>query len=439
MSKSNESFATLYRPTSFSDVVGQKNIIRLQRELIKSGNNPTQMLFSGPSGTGKTTLARINAAAQMCETPLTERNDADPCGTCEACLDILSVDRTHPDVTEIDGASNGNVEQIRNLAQHAQLVPQRSDTRIFIIDEAHQITGPGGSALLKMLEEPPAHVRFFLATTDPDKMLVANRGRVLEWVLTIPTEHEMVENLQRVAGMRGWNISDDLAAAIVEATDPQYGVRGTLNTLQKVSTVIDSGAEPQEVFNLLGVASPVLVNKLKEGYRAGDKNSILQYIRSAEESNTLQSVYRMLLRSLEADKIDAAQAGSDELLQEIITDEETIITDHVNKIPLDVSLLKLALLRHKGQAHHNPAPKPVEEPALKAPETPEVTAVDKLLGAAPDTLKTLLTTLASPRNGDPGVVEIHATQEILNQLQYNPNLGVSAQKAGVTLKPVPTD
>src|SRR5699024_9405998 len=115
------------------------------------------------------------------------------------CVDVLAPGRSHPDVMEIDAASNGRVDEIRELASVVQLAPARSDFRIVIIDEVHGLTGAGGNAFLKLLEEPPEHVIFLLATTDPGKMLTTNRSRVTELPLARPSREALGRNLQRVA------------------------------------------------------------------------------------------------------------------------------------------------------------------------------------------------------------------------------------------------
>ena len=147
------------------------------------------------SGLGKTTLARCVAAALLCLDP----KDGDACRVCESCLDISDPSRTHPDVIEFDAASNGQKDQIRELAARAQVAPVRSQHRVYIIDEAHGLSRDGGQAFLKLLEEPPPHVIFMLATTDPEKMLRTNRSRCVEFSLSRPTDRELAEHLVRVA------------------------------------------------------------------------------------------------------------------------------------------------------------------------------------------------------------------------------------------------
>lgn len=292
VSSSASSLAVRYRPHRFTDVVGQATVISVLRSAITSGRLPAQILFSGESGLGKTTLARIVAAALLCETPLSNRENAEVCGVCESCVDLSTPGRSHPDVIEFDAASNGGKDEIRAIAERALLSPMRASRKVYIIDEAHGLSGPGGQAFLKLLEEPPAHVTFMLATTDPQKMLKTNRGRCTEFELLPPSIDEMVKNIQRVCLGEGWDMDDVSARAVVEVSDPALGVRATLMSLEKLSPSLEDGValDPVLIALLLGASSPAILNELTSAIEAYDLPRALTALGRARSASTDSSI-----------------------------------------------------------------------------------------------------------------------------------------------------
>jgi DNA polymerase-3 subunit gamma/tau len=265
--------ATKHRPRRLADLVGQRHVTAVLQKALQSHRVPHQLLFSGGSGLGKTTVARVVAAALLCEQPV----EGDACGTCESCLDIFEPNRSHPDVVEFDAASNGQKEQIRELAARALTSPVRGEYRVYIIDEAHGLSQGGGQAFLKLLEEPPAHVVFMLATTDPEKMLKTNRGRCVEFELARPSDEELAEHLRSVATRETWELTSEAALAIVRATDSALGVRGLLMTLEKLQEALAWGEplELDDVTSLLGLPPASLIERLWAAVLQADKNTAL--------------------------------------------------------------------------------------------------------------------------------------------------------------------
>jgi DNA polymerase III subunit gamma/tau len=259
------SFAAAFRPRFFADVVGQRHVVLPLRRAVELGTVPKQLLFIGSSGLGKTTLARVTAAALLCDANVA----GEPCGVCESCVDLFTPGGAHPDVDEFDAASNGLKDDIRELAQRAQLAPLRGSHRVFIIDEAHGLSNAGGQAFLKLLEEPPPHVVFMLATTDPQKMLATNRSRCIEFELLAPSVDDMARNLVRVAAAAGFSLDAAVASEVVDASDPALGVRGTVMLLEKLLVASPQMLDLDAAAELLGRPPRADVDALVAAFDVG--------------------------------------------------------------------------------------------------------------------------------------------------------------------------
>lgn len=341
--------ALRYRPRTFRTLTGQHHVSAVLRSAVRSASVPQQLLFSGGSGLGKTTVARICAAAILCDTPLEERTDGDACGHCETCDAITLPGRVHPDVVEFDAASHGGKDEIREIAQRALLSPMRARYKIYIIDEAHGLSGPGGQAFLKLLEEPPPHVIFMLATTDPQKMLSTNRGRCTEFELLRPTEKEIVANLQRVASGEGWDLSDRAAHAVVSATSPALGVRGTLMTLEKLAGPLSRGEDPDDgtLTELLGVAPAAQVGALASAIVSGERAAALDAL-SSLRGRVSDQMLRTALLEWARSSLTAALSGKPGPYGESSTPElalqryETLVGTPPGEAWTEVAVVKLA-------------------------------------------------------------------------------------------------
>jgi DNA polymerase-3 subunit gamma/tau len=302
---------------------------------------PQQLLFSGGSGLGKTTVARIVAAAMLCETPMVDRDRGDACGSCDSCHAVTS--STHPDLIEFDAASHGGKDEIREIAARCQVLPLRAAVKIYIIDEAHGLSNPGGQAFLKLLEEPPAHVRFMLCTTDPQRMLKTNRGRCVEFELLPPTRKELLTNLQRITTAEGWSTPSGVFDAVLDASDPDLGVRGTVTTLAKLATVLADGSRVSSelVATLLGSPSPVVLKRLLTAIREGDRQRALQALSSARAS-TPDALLRSALVSWASNEVTQALSGSEEDLAVALARLEAILDAPTDPVWLDIVVARLA-------------------------------------------------------------------------------------------------
>lgn len=306
--------ALRYRPRTFAELTGQRHVAAVLGRAVLAGSVSPQLLFSGGSGLGKTTVARICAAALLCETPLSQRPAGDACGVCETCLDVTTPGRSHPDVIELDAASHGRVDEIRAIAESAQFVPVRASRKIYIVDEAHGLSGPGGQAFLKLLEEPPPHVVFMLATTDPEKMLATNRGRCTQFELLRPSDEELVANLMRVTSGEGWELSDEAARAVVAVTDPVLGVRGTLMTLEKLAPALRRGeaVDDEVLAALLGVAPSTLTSALTSAIEAGERPALTLALEELRSQVSEEAIRTALLAWARARFRAAAASGAAE-------------------------------------------------------------------------------------------------------------------------------
>lgn len=188
--------ARKWRPREFDDVTSQEFITKTLRNAIKNNRISHAYLFSGPRGVGKTTVARLLAKSLNC---LNRKPNGEPCNECDSCREIINDNRNHPDVFEIDGASNRNIEDVRELKEKVKYGPVRSRYKIFIIDEVHMLTGASFNALLKTLEEPPPYVVFIFATTSPEKVPLTILGRCQKFDFKRLTIEEISSRLKYIA------------------------------------------------------------------------------------------------------------------------------------------------------------------------------------------------------------------------------------------------
>lgn len=212
-----------YRPTTFSDVVGQNHITATLKNELDCGKIVHAYLFTGTRGTGKTTCAKILAKAVNCLNPI----NGDPCGECEICRSI-ALDEIS-DIVEMDAASNNGVDDIRELREQVNFTPAACKYRVYIIDEVHMLSGAAFNALLKTLEEPPEHVVFILATTEVHKLPATILSRCQRFDFRRIDPGEIVARLKYVAGKEGLNLTDDAATLIASAADG--GMRDALSIL----------------------------------------------------------------------------------------------------------------------------------------------------------------------------------------------------------------
>ena len=233
-----------YRPRTFGEVVGQEHITTILKNQVATGRLAHAYLFCGTRGTGKTSTAKILARASCCLRP----DGGEPCGACDACLH--SVDENNTDIIEIDAASNNRVDDVRALLEQAQYAPMQLRMRVFIIDEAHMLSGSAFNALLKTLEEPPPHILFILATTEPQKLPATIISRCQRFDFHRHTVENIVAYLRTVLEKAGAEIDDEGLNVIARAADG--GMRDALSLADQCLSFCGDRVSKQDVYDVLG-------------------------------------------------------------------------------------------------------------------------------------------------------------------------------------------
>ena len=233
-----------YRPQDFDEVVGQEAVVRTLRNAIESGQVRQAYLFAGPRGTGKTSLARILAKGLNCAQGPTPSPDK----TCHACVAIAN--GTSLDVVEMDAASQRGIDDIREIRERVVLQPVEGRYKVYILDEAHQLTDAAFNALLKLIEEPPPHLVFVFCTTELGKMLATVRSRCQTFVLSRPRLPDLVRVLRRVADGEGIQAPDAALSLVARGARGSY--RDAVSTLDQLSAATEGNVSVQAVLQLLG-------------------------------------------------------------------------------------------------------------------------------------------------------------------------------------------
>jgi DNA polymerase III subunit gamma/tau len=308
-----------YRPSQFSDVIGQEHVTVPLSNALESGRTHHAYLFSGPRGCGKTSSARIMARSLNCEKGPTPN----PCGECQSCKDLVANGPGSLDVIELDAATHGLVDDARDLRDKAFFAPVQSKYKIYIIDEAHQL-GPGAAnALLKVVEEPPPHVIFIFATTEPEKLISTIRSRTHHYPFRLVPPGILGEHLEKICSQEGVKVAKGVIPLVVRASGGS--VRDALSILgQLLAGAGPDGVSYEIAIQLLGFTDGALLDDAVEALAARDGATLFKtvdrVIESGHDPRRFASDFLERLRDLMiVDALAATSANS--ILRDIPEDQ----------------------------------------------------------------------------------------------------------------------
>ena len=301
--------ARKWRPRTFAELVGQSHVVRPLVNALDHNRLHHAFLFTGTRGVGKTTLARILAKSLNCETGITST----PCGTCSACVEVD--EGRFIDLIEVDAASRTKVEDTRELLDNVQYVPSRGRYKVYLIDEVHMLSGHSFNALLKTLEEPPPHVKFLLATTDPQRLPVTVLSRCLQFSLKRLSVNEISAQLEKILAAE--NIEHDAASIRLLARGADGSMRDGLSLLDQAIAFGGGRVAEADVRSMLGTIDQDAVERLLRGLAANDASALLAVVAEVVDHGTdcatlvdelLLALHHIALIQTEAALVDDAVA-----------------------------------------------------------------------------------------------------------------------------------
>ncbi|MBM3222065.1 MAG: DNA polymerase III subunit gamma/tau, partial [Candidatus Rokubacteria bacterium] len=361
--------ARKWRPQTFEAVVGQDAITRTLRNALTSGRVAHAYLFAGPRGIGKTTTARLVARALLC----VERKGPEPCGTCVVCADPQPVD-----LIEIDAASNRRIEDIRTLRENVKYAPSRGQYKVYIVDEVHQLTNDSFDALLKTLEEPPAHVVFILATTDPRELPQTILSRVQRFDFR-PISHEaLTATLERILQDEKITYERDALPAVVRAAEGS--LRDALSLLDTAIAYGNGALEAATTASLLGASAPREVRAFAAALLSHDTVAAVEAIdRAVRDGDDVQAFTRDVIELLR--RVLVLKAAPAAKMPDLIPTELEELRALAEPVGLDESLYVVrAFLEADALMRESPHPRiELEIAAIRATRRPVPQELDTVL------------------------------------------------------------
>ena len=364
--------ARKWRPQDFDAVVGQDAVTRTLRNALASGRVAHAYLLTGPRGVGKTTTARLLAKALACSA----RTGPDACGTCPSCVDVAA--GISMDVLEIDAASNNGVEELRTLRENVKYAPSRGRFKIYIVDEVHMLSGPAFNAFLKTLEEPPAHVVFVLATTDPRKIPTTVLSRCQRFDFKPIAPAQLGDQLTRI--LTEEKVPFEPAALPLLVRAAEGSLRDALSLLDAAIAYGQGSLDESAVAELLGAAAPVRVRGFAAALLARDGGAALEAIdqvaRAGEDldlfcRDAIEAARRLLV---------TAVAPSAPFADLTPAEREELVAAAGAVTPDDLIYLLRSLLEAQTEMRRSPSPRvELEIAAVRIARRPEPVAIDALI------------------------------------------------------------
>ncbi len=333
--------ARKWRPQSFDDLVGQDTVTKTFKNALSSGKVVHAYLFSGPRGVGKTSSARILAKALNCQ----QRTGSEPCGKCESCKAIT--DGASVDVFEIDGASNNSVDAVRELRETVKYAPSGGKYKIYIIDEVHMLSTSAFNALLKTLEEPPPHVVFIFATTEPKRVPATILSRCQHHLFRRVNKNVIKEQLKKITETEKINIRETALEMVAKAADGS--MRDALTLLDQAYSFSDEITE-KELQVLLGLPEADIISNLIETILNGNVSGTLSIIKElTDRGNDLRQIIKELVENFRNLAVVKATQGDKELL-EFSEDEMQKLRDLASGVSIEeLTVLLSELLRLESE------------------------------------------------------------------------------------------
>jgi DNA polymerase III subunit gamma/tau len=365
-----------HRPRTFDDVVGQEHVVRTLRNAIERGKVHHAYLFVGSRGTGKTSMAKILAAALNCVGHGATGPTVSPCGVCESCVAIASA--TSMDVVEMDAASNNSVDDIRDLREKIAFAPVAGRSKVYILDEAHMLSPQAWNAFLKTLEEPPPHTIFVLATTEAAKVLPTVVDRCHRFDFGRPTVSQIATVLRRVAEDEKITIEDDALALVARAATGSF--RDALGTLEQLVAYSGAAIAVDDVLAVLGVADADLVFGAVDAVAAGDaREALLAAARLADSGRDVGRFFGDLEAHARALMVVQALGGEVPPELRVTAEQDARLAEQARRVPpadvlrlLDLLAVGLRAMRDGSEARTQlelvlvKAASPQHEPSTKA-------------------------------------------------------------------------